>query len=151
MEKEQSIPLNPSISQLVGASPVALPNESQDDFERDVALLQAEFNAYQPLQRYLVEKLCERMWWLRRYESFKREQVRRYGVVQPNEPVMLRPQQKKALQEIDERIAMEFKLLGMLQGMLEAEQTRTLRRKKMKLQVQAMERAIHAIEIADLA
>lgn len=151
MDQNSPIELKPLISRLVGAGPVALPDESEEDFERDVALLQAEFNAYKPLERYLVEKLCERMWWLRRYESFKRQQIQRQGLLEWTDPVIKRPQEKRALQQIDERIALEFKLLAILQNMLERIQTRSIRRKKLALQVRVLERNINALELVDLA
>lgn len=59
-----------SITQLVGASPV-LPGESADLYQYGLTSTVKELGAETPLQIYLVEKIFECLWWMRRYENQK--------------------------------------------------------------------------------
>ena len=59
------------ISQLVGASPPVLPGESESTYKNGLHATVTELGAVTPLQIYLVEKIFDCLWWIRRYESFK--------------------------------------------------------------------------------
>lgn len=59
-----------SITQLVGTSPV-LPGESADVYQYGLSATARELGAETPLQIYLVEKIFECLWWMRRYENQK--------------------------------------------------------------------------------
>ena len=59
------------ISELVVRSAV-LPDESQNEYQQGLIATVKELGAYTPLQIYLVEKIYEYLWWMRRYENQKR-------------------------------------------------------------------------------
>ena len=60
-----------AISQLVGVSQV-LPGESEAVYQQGLFATVQELGAVTPLQIYLVEKIYECLWWMRRYENQKR-------------------------------------------------------------------------------
>ena len=62
---------NLSISDIVG-SPVLLPGESQEHYQQALSETIEQLEAKTPLQIYLAEKICECLWWMRRYEEQKR-------------------------------------------------------------------------------
>ena len=63
------------ISQLVGASSPVLPGESESIYKNGLHATITELGAVTPLQIYLAEKIFDCLWWIRRYESFKRASV----------------------------------------------------------------------------
>lgn len=59
------------IKQILGSTPV-LPGESQEVYQQGLVATIQELGASTPLQIYLVEKIYECLWWIRRYENQKR-------------------------------------------------------------------------------
>lgn len=71
---EQIVPYS-QISQLIGASSPVLPGESATLYRDGLQATIVELNASTPLQIYLAEKIFDCLWWIRRYESFKRASI----------------------------------------------------------------------------
>jgi hypothetical protein len=71
---EQVIPFS-QISQLIGATSPLLPGEPVDAYKAGLQATIAELGATSPLQIYLAEKIFDCLWWIRRYESFKRASI----------------------------------------------------------------------------
>jgi len=71
---EQVIPFS-QISQLVGATSPLLPGEPADAYKAGLYATITELGAITPLQIYLAEKIFDCLWWIRRYESFKRASI----------------------------------------------------------------------------
>jgi hypothetical protein len=63
------------ISQLVGASSPLIPGESKSLYQNGLQATITELGAVTPLQIYLAEIFFYCLWWIRRYESFKRASV----------------------------------------------------------------------------
>ena len=61
----------PSISDILGVTPV-LPGEPADAYQAGLAAMVAELEAKTVLQVYIVEKIYDCLWWVRRYEDQKR-------------------------------------------------------------------------------
>jgi hypothetical protein len=61
----------PTIGELLGTTSV-LPGEQEDVNKAGLALMVNEFGAKTTLQVYLVEKIYDCLWWIRRYEDQKR-------------------------------------------------------------------------------
>ncbi len=59
------------ITQILGNTPV-LPGESQEIYQQGLVATIQELGATTPQQIYLVEKIYECLWWIRRYENQKR-------------------------------------------------------------------------------
>lgn len=62
------------ISELVVGSAV-LPGESEIEYQQGLVATVQELSANTPLQIYLVEKIYECLWWMRRYENQKRATI----------------------------------------------------------------------------
>lgn len=73
-ESEQVVPFS-RISQLIGATSPLLPGEPVDAYKAGLQATIAELGATTPLQIYLAEKIFDCLWWIRRYESFKRASI----------------------------------------------------------------------------
>lgn len=73
-ESEQVVPFS-RISQLIGATSPLLPGEPVDAYNAGLQATIAELRATTPLQIYLAEKIFDCLWWIRRYESFKRASI----------------------------------------------------------------------------
>jgi len=71
---EQVVPFS-QISQLIGATSPLLPGEPADAYKAGLQATIAELGATTPLQIYLAEKIFDCLWWIRRYESFKRASI----------------------------------------------------------------------------
>jgi len=63
------------ISQLIDATSSLLPGEPVDTYKSGLQATIAELGAATPLQIYLAEKIFDCLWWIRRYESFKRASI----------------------------------------------------------------------------
>jgi len=61
----------PTIGELLGTTSV-LPGESEDIYQAGLAVMVNELGAKTTLQVYLVEKIYDCLWWIRRYEDQKR-------------------------------------------------------------------------------
>ncbi len=61
----------PSISGILGVTPV-LPGEPADAYRAGLAAMVEELEANTVLQVYIVEKIYDSLWWIRRYEDQKR-------------------------------------------------------------------------------
>ena len=61
----------PSISDILGVTPV-LPGEPEDAYQAGLAAMVEELEAKTILQVYIVEKIYDCLWWIRRYEDQKR-------------------------------------------------------------------------------
>jgi hypothetical protein len=61
----------PSISDILGVTPV-LPGEPEDAYQAGLAAMVEELEAKTVLQVYIVEKIYDCLWWIRRYEDQKR-------------------------------------------------------------------------------
>jgi hypothetical protein len=61
----------PSISDILGVTPV-LPGEPADAYQAGLAAIVGELEANTVLQVYIVEKIYDCLWWIRRYEDQKR-------------------------------------------------------------------------------
>ena len=73
-EGEQVVPFS-QISQLIGATSPLLPGEPVDAYKAGLQATIVELRATTPLQIYLAEKIFDCLWWIRRYESFKRASI----------------------------------------------------------------------------
>lgn len=60
-----------TIGELLGTTSV-LPGESEDFYQAGLAVMVNELGAKTTLQVYLVEKIYDCLWWIRRYEDQKR-------------------------------------------------------------------------------
>lgn len=60
-----------TISGVVAGSPV-LPGESESEYRQALAQTIQELGASSAMQIYLAEKICDCLWWIRRYEEQKR-------------------------------------------------------------------------------
>ncbi len=82
---EQAVPFS-QISQLIGATFPLLPGEPVDAYKAGLYATITELGATTPLQIYLAEKIFDCLWWIRRYESFKRASIVRamMGMLIPN-------------------------------------------------------------------
>ena len=60
-----------TIGELIGTTSV-LPGESEEFFQAGLAVMVNELGAKTTLQVYLVEKIYDCLWWIRRYEDQKR-------------------------------------------------------------------------------
>lgn len=146
-----------SISRLVGAVDVALPGEDQAQFERDVEVLQRQYGAYGPLQRYFAEKICERMWWIRRYEGLKRQMLHSNAGLVSQQFEWVDPELRSSkgkdmsLRALDERIAQEFNFLSKFVNMLESLLSKPMRSRRMHLQVMLLEQKLGCTDVTDLA
>lgn len=63
------------ISQLIGATSPVLPGESKSLYQNGLQATITELGAVTPLQIYLAEKIFDCLWWIRRYESYKRASI----------------------------------------------------------------------------
>ena len=63
------------ISQLIGATSPVLPGESASFYQNGLQATIIELGASTPLQIYLAEKIFDCLWWIGRYESFKRASI----------------------------------------------------------------------------
>jgi len=61
----------PSISDILGVTPI-LPGEPADAYHAGLAAMVEELEAKTVLQVYIVEKIYDSLWWIRRYEDQKR-------------------------------------------------------------------------------
>ena len=61
----------PSISDILGVTPI-LPGEPADAYDAGLAAMVEELEAKTVLQVYIVEKIYDSLWWIRRYEDQKR-------------------------------------------------------------------------------
>ncbi len=61
----------PTIGELLGTTSV-LPGEPEDFYQAGLAVMVKELGAKTTLQVYLVEKIYDSLWWIRRYEDQKR-------------------------------------------------------------------------------
>lgn len=61
----------PSIGQAIGAQVPLLPGESHEEYQQGLAAAVDEMQARTPLQVYLVQKIFDCLWWIRRYEQHK--------------------------------------------------------------------------------
>ena len=61
----------PTIGELLGTTS-ALPGEPEDFYQAGLAVMVKELGAKTTLQVYLVEKIYDSLWWIRRYEDQKR-------------------------------------------------------------------------------
>ncbi len=61
----------PTISDILRTTPV-LPGEPEGAYKAGLAVMIEEFGAETTLQVYLVEKIYDCLWWIRRYEDQKR-------------------------------------------------------------------------------
>ena len=61
----------PTIGELLGTTSV-LPGEREDFYQAGLAVMVKELGAKTTLQVYLVEKIYDSLWWIRRYEDQKR-------------------------------------------------------------------------------
>ncbi len=61
----------PTIGELLGTTSV-LPGEPEDFYQAGLAVMFKELGAKTTLQVYLVEKIYDSLWWIRRYEDQKR-------------------------------------------------------------------------------
>jgi hypothetical protein len=61
----------PSISDILRVTPV-LPGEPEDAYQAGLAAMVEELEAKTVLQVYIVEKIYDCLWWIRRYEDQKR-------------------------------------------------------------------------------
>lgn len=61
----------PSISDILGVTPV-LPGEPEDAYQAGLTAMVEELEAKTILQVYIVEKIYDCLWWIRRYEDQKR-------------------------------------------------------------------------------
>jgi hypothetical protein len=68
---EQEDLVTPSISGILGVTPV-LPGEPKDAYQAGLAAMVEELEAKTVLQVYIVEKIYDCLWWIRRYEDQKR-------------------------------------------------------------------------------
>ena len=73
-KKPKSASPNLSITDIVG-SPVLLPGESEEQYRQALSQTLQQLEAKTPLQIYLAEKICECLWWMRRYEEQKRNSL----------------------------------------------------------------------------
>lgn len=73
------------ISELVVGS-LVLPGESEIEYQHGLIATIQELGASTPLQIYLVEKIYECLWWMRRYENQKRSTLIRAmaGALEPS-------------------------------------------------------------------
>ena len=65
------------ISKLSGGHIPLLPGESADEYRDGLQATIAELEAKTPMQIYLAEKIFDCMWWIRRLETSKYEQIAR--------------------------------------------------------------------------
>jgi hypothetical protein len=63
-----------SIANVLGSQSV-LPGESDDVYNAGLQAALTELGAITPLQSYLVEKIYDCLWWIRRYEDQKRAAI----------------------------------------------------------------------------
>lgn len=61
----------PSISEILGVTPV-LPGEPEDAYQAGLVAMVEALEAKTVLQVYIVEKIYDCLWWIRRYEDQKR-------------------------------------------------------------------------------
>ena len=61
----------PTIGELLGTTSV-LPGEPEGFYQAGLAVMVKELGAKTTLQVYLVEKIYDSLWWIRRYEDQKR-------------------------------------------------------------------------------
>jgi hypothetical protein len=90
----------PTIGELLATTSV-LPVEQEDVYKAGLALMVNEFGAKTTLQVYLVEKIYDCLWWIRRYEDQKRVTI----VVEMARQTKARYQTDKTQEEVDIREA----------------------------------------------
>jgi hypothetical protein len=70
IDKSHRVATSPITELLVGSA--VLPGESEIEYQQGLIATIQELGATTPLQIYLVEKIYECLWWMRRYENQKR-------------------------------------------------------------------------------
>jgi hypothetical protein len=90
----------PTIGELLGTTSV-LPGESEDEYRIGLARMVVEFGAKTTLQVYLVEKIYDCLWWIRRYEDQKRVTI----IAEMARQTKARFQTDKTQEEVDIREA----------------------------------------------
>ena len=65
-----------SISSVLGGPPI-LPDESIEKYQQGLQSVIDELDAKSVMQVYLAEKIFECLWWMRRYENYKRATLAR--------------------------------------------------------------------------
>jgi hypothetical protein len=73
IDKSLRVVTSPITELLVGSS--VLPGESEIEYQQGLIATIQELGATTPLQIYLVEKIYECLWWMRRYENQKRATI----------------------------------------------------------------------------
>lgn len=90
----------PTIGELLGTTSVP-PGEHEDLYKAGLALMVNEFGAKTTLQVYLVEKIYDCLWWIRRYEDQKRVTI----IAEMARQTKARYQTDKTQEEVDIREA----------------------------------------------
>jgi len=67
--------LKSSISKVLGSELPLLPGESAEEYQAALSATVLELGAQTPMQVYLAEKIFECIWWIRRYETQKRDSI----------------------------------------------------------------------------
>lgn len=90
----------PTISDILRVTPV-LPGEPEGAYKAGLAVMIEEFGAETTLQVYLVEKIYDCLWWIRRYEDQKRVVI----IAEMARQTKVGYQPNKTQQEVDIREA----------------------------------------------